>query len=218
MKITYFTFNPFSTNCFIASSGKSAVIVDPSCESQTEVDTVIRFLKSEHLIPERILLTHAHIDHIFGCAALSNRFNTPVWVHPDDAPLIEKAPLQAQMFGLTFDPQSFDTELFSDDDTIEFGETKWSILHTPGHSPGSVSFFDPEDRSVIAGDVLFRGSIGRTDLWQGSLPVLMRSIFQQLVPLGNDVTVYSGHGPETTIGEELRSNPFLSHIESPTQG
>jgi hydroxyacylglutathione hydrolase len=209
MKINYFTFNPFSTNCFVLSSGNEAVIVDPSCHSQEEIDTVTEFLKTEGLTPAHILLTHAHIDHIFGCGALSRYYGLPVLMHREDESLIHNAKMQAGMFGLTFDEEDFDTVFRGEEDVIRFGDRTLSILHTPGHSPGSVSFHDPEGGYALCGDVLFNGSIGRTDLWRGSLPELMRSIFQKLVPLGEATVVYPGHGPETTIGEELSSNPFL---------
>lgn len=114
------------------------------------------------------------------------------------------------MFGVTLDAPPEPGPWLTTDETITIGETRWRILETPGHSPGSVSFYSEAERAVIAGDVLFKGSIGRTDLWEGSLPVLMRSIFESLVPLGEDVRVYPGHGPETDIAAEVRSNPFLA--------
>jgi len=210
MIVKSFTFNPFSTNCYIVSSGEELVIVDPSCESEAEQRHVIDFVNGQDARLTRILLTHAHIDHIFGCARLSEEFGIGIEVHASEAVLLERAEVQSQMFGMKLTPPPTPARLIEPGEKIEFGEVSWEVRHTPGHSPGSVSFVDHAAKMVFSGDVLFSGSIGRTDLWQGSLPVLMQSIFQQLVPLGDDFRVLSGHGPETTIGRERRSNPFLA--------
>lgn len=114
------------------------------------------------------------------------------------------------MFGVAMDEPPPPGSFIDEDDTLAFGNTTWEILHTPGHSPGSICFWDSANDLVIAGDVLFQNSIGRTDLWQGSMPILMTSIFQKLLPLGDTVRVYPGHGPATTIGSERQSNPFLT--------
>ena len=114
------------------------------------------------------------------------------------------------MFGVSIEPPPETSSFLADGDVVEFGRVRFQVLHTPGHSPGSICFYDEPSRAVIAGDVLFQGSIGRTDLWRGSLPELMRSIFEKLVPLGDDVQVHPGHGPDTTIGRERESNPFLT--------
>jgi len=209
MKIKSFVFNPFATNCFVAGSDGEAAVVDPSCMATEEIEEVVAYLDRENLTAKHLLLTHGHIDHIFGCAELSRRLGLGVSVHRDDFPLLENAEFQARMFGLSFDNPSVELIPLAEGDEISFGNATWDVVHTPGHSPGSVSFVDSEASFVIAGDVLFAGSIGRTDLWQGSMPTLMRSIFQKILPLGGDYVVYSGHGPQTTIGEEARTNRFL---------
>ncbi len=210
MSIKTFTFNPFATNCFIVCSDGEAAIVDPSCQSSTEVDAIDAYIRDQHVAVKHILLTHAHIDHIFGCAALSDKYGVGIQVHVDDEPLLRHGARQAEMFGMHLDDPGRPESYLAEGDQIKIGSLIWHVVHTPGHSPGSVSFIDREGRYVIAGDVLFAGSIGRTDLWQGSLQILMHSIFQKIVPLGEDFVVYSGHGPETTIGIEVSSNPFLS--------
>lgn len=210
MSIKTFTFNPFATNCFIASSEGEAAIVDPSCHSSREVDAIDAFIQDKGVTVKHILLTHAHIDHIFGCAALTEKYGVGIQVHVDDEPLLIHGARQAEMFGLHLDDPGRPESYLSEGDQIKIGSLTWHVIHTPGHSPGSVSFVDREGCYVIAGDVLFAGSIGRTDLWQGSLPILMQSIFQKIVPLGEDFIVYSGHGSETTIGREVSSNTFLS--------
>lgn len=210
MALKSFTFNPFSTNCFVVDSEGEAAIVDPSCMTEEEIGAVVSYIEASGLAVRHLLLTHGHIDHIFGCNALSEAFGLDWRIHPDDVLLLKNAPVQAKMFGLPLDTPNPPGDALVEGDQVSLGSITFDVVHTPGHSPGSVSFINREEKYVIAGDVLFRGSIGRTDLWQGSLPVLMQSIFQKIVPLGNDFVVYSGHGPETTIGEEVATNPFLT--------
>lgn len=212
MILKSFVFNPFSTNCFIAASEGEAAIVDPSCMDSNEIDRVLDFVRDNDLTVRHLLLTHAHIDHIFGCAPLARGLGLKIGLNRLDVPLLENAEVQARMFGVEIENPVVDMVNVEEGDRIEFGNVVWDVLATPGHSPGSISFVDKAGSYVIAGDVLFAGSIGRTDLWQGSLPVLMESIFQKIVPLGDDYIVYSGHGPQTTVGEEVRSNPFLTDI------
>lgn len=210
MEIKSFTFNPFQTNCFIAHDEGEAVIVDAASSEATEHAEIERYIEENKLKVTHLLLTHGHIDHIFGCRHLSERFGMPFRLHAEDLPLLQRAGDQAVMFGIPLEePTSIDGSI-EEGDEIRFGRVRWRVLHTPGHSPGSVAFFDEKARAVLSGDVLFAGSIGRTDLWKGSLPILMTSVFQKLVPLGDDVQVYSGHGPVTTIGDERRHNPFLN--------
>ncbi len=209
MTVKSFTFNPFQTNCFICHENGEAVIVDPSCARPDEVAQVLQYIESESLEVKHLLLTHGHIDHIFGCKAMVEAYGMTFKMHAEDAPLLEQAPAHAQMFGTSIEMPPAPGAFLQEGDTISFGDTTWSILHTPGHSPGSICFVDEKHGFVIAGDVLFYDSIGRTDLWMGSLPTLMRSIFQKLMTMADDAEVYPGHGPATTIGRERISNPFL---------
>lgn len=209
MTITSFTFNPFSTNCYLVESAGELVVIDPSNQAEAEHLRLIDAIEERDASLSRILLTHAHIDHIFGCARLCRHFNVGIEVHASETILLQRADAQAAMFGVDLESPPEPVSLVQPGENIEFGEVSWEVLHTPGHSPGSVSFVDRKEGVVFAGDVLFEGSIGRTDLWQGSLPTLMQSIFGQLIPLGDDFRVLPGHGPETTIGRERTSNPFL---------
>lgn len=211
MDILSFTFNPFETNCYVVADSGRAVIIDPSCREPAEVDALTAAVRKADLTVERILLTHAHIDHIFGCSALCEEFGVGIEVHSDDVPLLDNASSQAAMFGIGMEDPPDPVSLLVPGDAVAFGSVRLEILHTPGHSPGSVSFYHTGSGTVIAGDVLFRRSIGRTDLWRGSMPTLMTSIFQVLVPLGENTRILPGHGPATTIGEELAKNPFLSN-------
>jgi hydroxyacylglutathione hydrolase len=210
MTIRGFTFNPFQTNAFVAHDQGEAALIDFASYTEDEHRQVLDYLDQEGLEVKRLLLTHGHIDHIFGCQFMADHFGLPIEMHRADRPLLDRALDQAKMFGVDLVPPPTPENWLSESDEIVIGSSAWRVIETPGHSPGSVSFVCDEERVVIAGDVLFNGSIGRTDLWQGSLPVLMRSIFDKLVPLGDDVRVYCGHGPDTTIGQEVQSNPFLT--------
>lgn len=170
---------------------------------------VERFLQENDLTMRHLLLTHAHIDHVFGCAHFAKRYGMGFKMHRQDRKMLDEANEQARMFGVPIDSPPEAEAFLEEGDVVSFGKSTLDVLHTPGHSPGSISFFDESSKAVLSGDVLFQGSIGRTDLWRGALPELMQSIFQKLVPLGDDVRVHPGHGPDTTIGTERSSNPFL---------
>jgi glyoxylase-like metal-dependent hydrolase (beta-lactamase superfamily II) len=209
MTIQSFTFNPFGTNCYVCHDGGEAVIVDPSSSTQPEHQAVLDYIEQEGLTVREMLLTHAHLDHIFGCSAMADALGIEMRVHRDEKLLLDAAQVQGKMFGVPLDEPPQPAGWLVPGEQVQVGGSTWDILFTPGHSPGSVSFYDAAGGYVIAGDVLFKGSIGRTDLIGGNLAVLMESIYQQLLPLGDDVRVLSGHGPETTIRRERLSNPFL---------
>jgi hydroxyacylglutathione hydrolase len=210
MTIRGFTFNPFQTNAYICESDGEAAIFDPSSSTDGEHQQLIDYIEKRGLTLRHILLTHAHIDHIFGCRKISEHFGIPIRMHRGDFPLLQHASDQAAMFGVDLEAPPEPGAWIEPGEVITVGSAHWRVLETPGHSPGSVSFYAEDERALISGDVLFQSSIGRTDLWQGSLPILMQSIFDVLVPLGEDVEVHPGHGPATTIGDEVASNPFLN--------
>lgn len=210
MIVKTFTFSPFQTNCYVCHDAGEAVLIDPSCYTDAEQQVVVDYLDDQGLTLRHLLLTHAHIDHIFGCAAFAKRYGMDWQMHRGAVPFIQRSEEQALFFGTPLDPPPVPGDFLDEGDTVSFGDATWAVLHTPGHSPGSICFHDAANGFVIAGDVLFAGSIGRTDLPGGSLPTLMASIFQKLVPLGDATTVYPGHGPATTIGRERQSNPFLT--------
>ena len=209
MELEIFTFNPFATNCFLLEDNGQIAVVDPSCQSEQEVAELLDAVAALGGNVTSLLLTHAHIDHIFGCKALFEAFGLSFGLHPEDVPLFQNGPTQAAMFGVPLDVEGVPLAALEPGTTITVGSVSLDIVHTPGHSPGSVSFVDRANRYVIAGDVLFEGSIGRTDLWRGSIHVLLESINSKLMVLEDDFTVYPGHGPATTIGRERASNPFL---------
>ncbi|GIV61921.1 MAG: MBL fold metallo-hydrolase [Rhodothermaceae bacterium] len=210
MTVKTFTFNPFMTNCYVCHADGEAVIVDPGTSTPKEREAVVRYLEAKDLTVRHLLLTHAHIDHIFGCAFFARQFGDAFKMHRADAPLLERAQDQAALFGVEIEPPPPAGTYLDEGDTVRFGGHVWQVLHTPGHSPGSICFYDEAGGFVISGDVLFQGSIGRTDLWRGSLPELMASIYQKLMPLPDETRVYPGHGPATTIGFERQNNPFLT--------
>lgn len=221
MHVQSFTFNPFQTNCYVCHSAGEAVLVDPSCATAPEKQTVADYIEENDLTIRYLLLTHAHIDHIFGCAFFAERYGQSFKMHEAEQPFIERSAQQAEAFGVDIDPppSPSETDFIDERDTLTFGDVTFTILHTPGHSPGSLCFHDAGSQQVISGDVLFQGSIGRTEgLPQTSLPQLLDSIVNTLLPLGDATTVYPGHGPVTTIGRERQSNPFLQEGFRAAQG
>lgn len=202
-----FTNGPFMENCFIVGerhSGK-AVLIDPGDEE----DRLISQVRQMDLEVTEIFCTHTHIDHAGAVAALKRMLGVPLAVHPAEIPGLERMPMQASMFGLP--PRSIpevDREL-APGDTIEVGPLSGKILLTPGHSAGGCCLYFEQQQTVFVGDTLFAGSIGRTDLPGGDLQTLLTAIREELFCLPDEVMVYSGHGPETTIGVERRTNPFL---------
>lgn len=215
MKVQTFVVSPWAENCYVVHDNGEAALIDPGTATDAECKQVEAYLEKEHLRVRHLLLTHAHIDHIFGCSYFAEKFAEEAdhggWqLHQADLPLLSNAKVQAELFGVRMGDPPAPTCFLDEDDTIELGDGTFDVLHTPGHSPGSVSFYNSAGAFVIGGDVLFQGSIGRTDLWEGSYPQLIESIKTKLLPLPDKTVVYSGHGPATSIGVERASNPFLN--------
>jgi len=199
----YFPLGAFQCNCSIFSRNGRAVVIDPGAE----FDEILRRL--EGLRVEQILLTHAHIDHVGAVAELKRHFEIPVALHPADQVTYDLLPQQAQLTRMPApEPFAIERALVSGE-TLDCLGQEMQVLFTPGHSPGSVSFYLPREGKVISGDALFQGSIGRTDLPGGDHELLVRSIKKRLMTLPAETEVYPGHGEMTTIGAEARSNPFL---------
>ena len=201
---------PFHTNGFVVGCERTgeAVVIDPGDEADELLDAV----RDHGLEVVHILLTHAHIDHITGVALVKNALNAPVYLHEDDLRLYEQAVEQGQMFGFTVQ-QPPPVDLFYDMRPIYFGDYEALVHHTPGHCPGGVCLQMGQKgeagTQLFVGDTLFAGSIGRTDLPGGNHGILMRSITGVLFALGDAATVHPGHGPDTTIGHERQTNPFV---------
>lgn len=202
---------PFMKNGFVVSceETREAILIDPG----DEVRALLDYVRREQLDVKAVLLTHAHLDHITGVGAAKQSLNVPVWLHRDDLFLYDGAAEQAAMFGLRVDPLPPVDRFYEAGAPFRFGRYTVDVHHTPGHCPGGVclaiSRAGKDDRELFVGDTLFAGSIGRTDLPGGDYPTLIRSIREVLFAFPDETVVHSGHGPDTTIGEERRTNPFL---------
>lgn len=210
INIQYFTFGPFQENTYILwDDTKECIIIDPGNSTASEHQKLKNFITEKMLKPVRLILTHAHIDHINGNQFVFDTFNLLPEVHTADLFFIQNHSATAAMYGLSVEQSPLPKSFIKEGDIIQFGQSTLNTIHTPGHSPGSITFYNTEQQFMIAGDVLFYGSIGRTDLPMGNYDTLINSIKQKLFPLGDAMKVYSGHGPATTIGFEKQNNPFL---------
>jgi len=210
INVHYFAFGPFQENTYILwDETKECIILDPGNNNATEDKKLSAFISEKQLIPKRLILTHAHIDHINGNKYVFDTYGLLPEVHKDDVYFIEKHLATATMYGLHADQSPMPKAFITEGDVITFGNSSLHTLHTPGHSPGSISYYNLEDKFIIGGDVLFYGSIGRSDLPMGHHDTLIKSIIEKLMPLGDDMKVYSGHGMPTGIGFERMNNPFL---------
>lgn len=207
--VVRFTFNPFQENTYVLRHGREAIVVDPGCWNTAEEQELERYLTEQKLTVVRCVLTHAHIDHVLGTAWLADRFGQAPWLHVADREWLDMAPRQGALYGILCDPPPDPAGWLTEGDHIPWSGPELRVIEVPGHAPGHIALVCEAQRFVIAGDVLFQGSIGRTDLPGGDLDTLLKSIKERLLPLGDDFTVHCGHGPSTTIGRERRSNPFL---------
>ncbi|MCF8357278.1 MAG: MBL fold metallo-hydrolase [Prolixibacteraceae bacterium] len=208
--VEVFTFNPVQENTFILwnETGECA-IVDAGCYNRQEFEKLDGFLKSKNLKPVKLINTHCHFDHIMGVEQCRETYRLKWEAHSGDAFWVENARQQGAMFGIPVQPVSQPDVELNEGDVVCFGNTTLKAIHVPGHSLGSLCFYNEAQKTLLAGDVLFRGSIGRTDLPGGDYDTLISGIKSKLLILPDDVTVYPGHGPATTIGEEKTGNPFL---------
>lgn len=212
MKVSRFSFNMFGVNTYVLwdEKSKDAIIIDPGMVDDNERSILDNFIESNHLNPIHLINTHMHIDHSFGIAHVSKKYGLKLECNPADRFLAERLKEQARMFGLhiSIDELKIGIDL-KDGDKLLLGDEEIHIMQVPGHSPGSVVIYAPESSFVISGDVLFNSSIGRTDLPGGSHQQLIEAINSKLMTLPNYTTVYPGHGPSTTIGNEKLHNPYL---------
>lgn len=208
--IHQFTFNGFQENTYLLyDETKECVIIDPGCYSNTEQQELIDFITKEGLKPVKLLNTHCHIDHILGNNFVSKTYNLGLEMHKNDLPTLHATTEYGHLYGFTVDQSPEPTNFLDEGDVVAFGNSKLDILFVPGHAPGHIVFVSHEQKFAINGDVLFYGSIGRTDLPGGDHATLINSIKTKMFALGDDYTIYTGHGPSTTIGFEKANNPFL---------
>lgn len=215
IKVKVFAVNPFREAMYIVSDDTNeCVIIDCGMDTAAEKKRVEEYITSKGLKPVMALNTHCHIDHILGITALKNRYDIPFAASFADSDLLVAGAAHAAMYGMEVNEELVDTidiDL-SKLEEIKFGHTTLRVIPTPGHSRGSVCFFEPESGTLFTGDTLFKGSIGRTDLPGGDYKQIMTSILTKIVPLGKDITIYPGHGDHTTLVEELMYNPFITDV------
>ncbi len=196
---------PFMANCFIVGceNTKKAAVIDPG----GSIDKILLSLAESQFKLEYIINTHGHVDHASGNRKLKDATNADILIHALDAPMLEHLSDAAAMFGISSENSPPPDRTLADNDTVSIGEISLKVIHTPGHSPGGISLY--ADGKIFVGDTLFQGSIGRTDLPGGDFSALISSVKNKLFPLGDDIEVYTGHGPETTIATEKQYNPFV---------
>lgn len=210
-QIKVFTFNPVQENTYLLyNEHNECIIIDPGCYYDHEKDELQSFIIFNKLEPKILLNTHCHLDHVFGNKFISEEFNLTLQTHLLEKTILEMAPTSGLMFNLPFDNYQGEVTYLEEGDRVSLREDELEVIHVPGHSPGSICFYCAKQHFVIGGDVLFQNSIGRTDLPYGSHEDLIRNIKEKLFKLPGDVKVYPGHGPATTIGEEIKANPYLT--------
>ncbi|MGP3916216.1 MBL fold metallo-hydrolase [Nonomuraea sp. 10N515B] len=225
MLIAGFPAGAFQTNCYVVApaAGEECVIVDPGQDATEGVDELLR----EHrLKPVAVLLTHGHLDHVWSVAPVCGARDVPAWIHPEDRHLLSDpaagwSGTSASLFGGLTLSEPDDVRELSDGAVLKLAGLELAVDHTPGHTRGSVSFRLPDDEIMFSGDLLFAGSIGRSDLPGGDYPTILRSLAAKCLPLPDDTVVLPGHGPQTTIGRERATNPYLKEAAphaGPTRG
>ena len=208
--IATFVFNPFQENTYIVyDETGQCIIVDPGCYSKQERDQISAFIADNNLNPVMLVNTHCHIDHVLGNKFIADTYKVPFAMHRADIPVLDAVVNYGKMMGIEAEPSPAADRHFDEGETVAFGNTVFDIYFTPGHCPGHVVLHNAAENYVLGGDVLFAGSIGRTDLPGGDFDTLEKSIQQKLYILPDETVVYSGHGPTTTIGREKKTNPFV---------
>ena len=210
LNVQTFTFNPVQENTYLVyNDTKQCCIIDPGCYFAGEEQQLADFIAQHDLKPVYLLNTHCHLDHIFGNRFVQKKYGLPLYLHRMEKPVLDRGPESGKSWQMPFD--NFDGELkyIDEGDQIQLGNDRLDVLFTPGHSPGHVAFYSKDGKFIISGDVLFNGSVGRTDLPGGDFTLLEESIKTKLYTLPEDVLVYPGHGDTTTIGDEIKTNPFV---------
>lgn len=208
--IKAFCFNPFYENTYLIYNDTGLCwIVDPGCSNREEQETLSGFISQQKLRPVKLLLTHGHIDHILGCAYVFKQYGLAPELHKNDLDIYNSGAYVGAMYGIAYEAGPAPSLFLEDGQLLNLGDYSWICIFCPGHSPGSLCFYNKEQKILIGGDVLFEGSIGRTDLPGGDHNTLIRNIRSRIFSLDKDVVVYSGHGGTTTIGQEILTNPFF---------
>jgi hydroxyacylglutathione hydrolase len=210
LTVKQFIFNPIQENTYVLYNQKDACcIIDPGCYFESERNVLKEFIEENKLIPKLLLNTHCHLDHVFGNKFIYDEYTLPLHLHPNEEPVLQYAPEAGLRWSMPFENYRGELIFLQDEEIIKLDDDELKVLLTPGHSPGSVCYYCEAQKFVIGGDVLFRMSIGRSDLPGGDFRTLVQSILEKLFTLPDDVKIYSGHGEPTTIGFEKMNNPFL---------
>lgn len=208
--VTCLTLNPLQENTYIvANSDGDAILFDPGCYDKVEEDQLFDLVRAQDLSIVEVINTHCHLDHVFGNRAVVEHFSCPLRIHRDELEMLNACPVVAQSYGMQCAPSPAPSGFLAEGDVVDLGDARFTVLFTPGHSPASICLYNEKENYVIAGDVLFRDSIGRYDLPGGNQDVLYKSIRTQLYVLPDETIIYPGHGPQTTIGYEKKNNPFV---------
>lgn len=209
LKLATLTFNPFGENTYVLfDETKQCVVVDAGCSTEQERQTLVSFIEKNGLQPTMAINTHGHVDHICGVEFVKRRWGVPFALHRNERPIMEMSRCYADMgFDIETLPKA-EIDL-AETETVPVGNQTLRIVQTPGHAPGHVAIHAPEAELLLTGDLLFKGSIGRTDLPGGDYPTLMASIIERVIPLGNDTRIFPGHGPHSTVAHEVMFNPFI---------
>jgi hydroxyacylglutathione hydrolase len=211
LHVKTFEFNPLQENTYLVyDDAKNCAIFDPGCYFESEQTQLVGFIEQNKLTPVLLINTHCHLDHVFGNKFIAEKYNLTLHLHKNEVPVLEFAPTSGLMYGVPFDNYTGDFVFIDEEKPIQIGSEVLQILLTPGHSPASLSFYSATSGFVISGDVLFKNSIGRTDLPGGNYQTLIESVEKKLFTLPAETIVYSGHGPATTIGSKKRNNPFFN--------
>jgi hydroxyacylglutathione hydrolase len=205
-----FEFNDFGVNTYVlANDNNECIIIDPGCYTPDEQKRLDGFLENAAYKIEKIIITHCHIDHILGVAHLEDKFGVGAWIHPAGKEFLRASVGYASVFGFDVERVISAAGFINEDAPVFLGKERFDVLYTPGHAEGSICLVNHTQKMVFSGDVLFNGSIGRTDLPTGDYELLISSIKDKLMALDDGYTVYPGHGPKSTIGYERKNNPFL---------
>ena len=210
IKIHTLIFSPFEVNTYILTDETGeCVIIDPACYTEQEKKELVDFITGNELKPVRMLNTHCHLDHVFGNKFVGDTYHLGSESHSADEIILSNAYKSAQMYELSMDTPNSPVNYLNEGDIVKFGNSQIEILHIPGHTPGHLVFYNTYNKFAIAGDVIFAGSIGRTDFPGGDYDTLISGIKTKLYTLPDDTVIYCGHGPETTVGKERETNPFV---------
>lgn len=210
LNIHIFRFNPFSENTYVLfNENKNGIIIDPGNWNEKETEILENFIKEKEIGIKNVLLTHAHIDHVLGLQWAFDKYKVSVKMHEEEKEILDRNPMSARQFGFDFKNFEGEVEYLSEGEKYCIDEDSFEIFHVPGHSPGSLAFYNANQKFIISGDALFQGSIGRTDLYRGNHEQLIESIKTKLFTLPEETDVFSGHGNAINIGFEKKHNPFF---------